>query len=208
MKAPGSSLLLFACMLFVSGIGPCVALDCYSCIDCEDPFDPTGVTTMTCPSGSVCNAQSMLIGDTELFMRGCTEADLCTPGCVTAPDLGTFCGYCCDDGDLCNSKSIADAVEDILHCYLCAYSSDPSASNFSSPACNDPFDANGAEIYQSPCADGQCGVTKTNFMGTTVVTRMCFSDFDSNPLGECIPRCDALSITCQTCCSDNLCNDG
>ncbi|XP_038052719.1 uncharacterized protein LOC119725385 [Patiria miniata] len=194
------------CLLLVGCIGSCVALDCYSCFGCGDPFDPAGVTRTTCPSGNVCQAQEISSGVTAgLFNRGCTEADFCTPGCINAPGQGNICSYCCDE-DLCNSKSIADAVEDIIHCYLCAYSSDPSASNFSSPACNNPFDPNGAGVLQLPCADGECGVMTTNYLGVTTVTRLCISN--STSPGGCTPGCDALNITCKTCCSDNLCNGG
>ncbi|XP_038067680.1 keratin-associated protein 10-6-like [Patiria miniata] len=160
---------------------------------------------MTCPSGNVCTAQKISSGGTELYSRSCTEPIGCTPGCITSPEGGTVCSYCCNE-DLCNSRSIAEAVEDILHCYLCAYSSDPSASNISSPACNDPFDPNGDGVVQFPCADGQCGVLTTNYMEQSTLNRLCISN--STFPGGCTPGCDAQNITCQTCCSDNLCNGG
>ncbi|XP_038052991.1 uncharacterized protein LOC119725598 [Patiria miniata] len=205
MKTPGS-MLLFACTLFaVAGIGSCAALDCYDCSfpasNCGDPFDPAGVTPMACPSGNVCTAQNSSSGGTEVFSRGCTEADSCTTGCVTSEGV-TSCSYCCNE-DRCNSRSIADAVADILHCYYCTYKS---ASNFSSPACNDPFNPNGDGVVQYPCADGQCGVLTTNHTGQSTLSRLCISD-STSPRG-CTPGCDALGITCQTCCSENLCNVG
>ncbi|XP_038052993.1 uncharacterized protein LOC119725599 [Patiria miniata] len=207
MKTPGS-MLLFACMLFVAGIGSCVALDCYTCSfpdgNCGDPFNPAGATTMTCPSGNVCTAQKISSGGTELFSRSCTEPMGCTPGCIATPQ-GTICSYCCNE-DRCNGRSIADAVADILHCYFCAYSSDPSASNISSSACNDPFDPNGDRVVQLPCTDGQCGVLTTNHMGQSTLSRLCISN--STSPGGCTPGCDAQNITCQTCCSENLCNGG
>ncbi|XP_038066942.1 uncharacterized protein LOC119736968 [Patiria miniata] len=206
MKTPGLSMLLFACMLFVAGIGSCAALDCYTCSfpagNCGDPFDPAGVSTMTCPSGNVCTAQKISSGGTELYSRSCTEPSGCTPGCITSPEAGTVCSYCCNE-DLCNSRSIADAVEDILHCYLCAYSSDPSASNISSPACNDPFDPNGDGVVQFPCADGQCGVLTTNYMEQSTLNRLCISNSTfpgGAPLGV-TPRISPVKPAALTTCA-------
>ncbi|XP_038052899.1 uncharacterized protein LOC119725540 [Patiria miniata] len=190
--------LLFACTI----IGACVGLDCYSCVgsensDCADPFDSSSANTETCSNGSVCIVLANY--DRGQFIRTCNPREGGnSPGCVTnagaAGEKGV-CSYSCE-GDLCNNRSIADGVADILHCYLCTYRSDSTAW---SPTCLDPKNGSVATL---PC-DGVCGVTTLSIRGAEIITRQCFSD--AGGTGACVPGCDVTG-QCTTCCSDNLCN--
>ncbi|XP_022087563.1 uncharacterized protein LOC110977605 [Acanthaster planci] len=195
--------LFVICAVF----GWCAALDCYSCAasaGCGDPFDPTSATIMTCTAGNFCWTLWTRSGDIDVYTRGCIAPYACSTGCITTAQ-GIICSSCCDDQNLCNHKAIADGSSDVLQCFVCVYSSDPSLFGFGSdPACNDPVDPTGYGVLQQSCPNGECGVVKATVNGHTSITRLCIP----TSAGGCTPACDALSTTCVTCCSTYLCNGG
>ena len=93
-----------------------------------------------------------------IVSRDCTNATLCTSGCL--PDIPRACVYCCSSANFCNDQSVAEALARMFHCYSCTYSTDPSAADLGSEACNDPFDSEGAGVTQIPCDGGVCGVSR------------------------------------------------